>query len=74
MSLHLQTIWQGLLGFVFYYPLFMSYLWMLGAAIFFWRYERGLPSYTQPRMLPNTPPVSIIIPCYNEGDNAEETL
>lgn len=74
MSLHLQTIWQGLLGFVFYYPLFMSYLWMLGAAIFFWRYERGLPSYTQPRMLPNTPPVSILIPCYNEGDNAEETL
>ncbi len=68
------TIWQGLLGFVFYYPLFMSYLWMLGAFIFYWRFERDKTPYNQPPHLPNTPPVSILIPCFNEGDNAEETL
>ncbi len=69
-----ETLWQGLLGFVFYYPLFMSYLWMIGAAIFYWRFERGVTAYNRPHVLPNTPPVSVLIPCYNEGDNAEETL
>ena len=68
------TIWQGLLGFVFYYPLFMSYLWMLGAFFFYWRFERDKAPYNQPPQLPNTPPVSILIPCFNEGENAEETL
>ncbi len=74
MNTYLQTVWQELQGFVFYYPLFMSYLWMLGAVLFYWRFERGQPAYTQPRVLADTPPVSILIPCYNEGDNAEETL
>jgi biofilm PGA synthesis N-glycosyltransferase PgaC len=70
----LKTLWHGLLGFVYYYPLFMSYLWMIGAIIFYWRYERSENLYYQPKVLANTPPVSILIPCYNEGDNAEETL
>lgn len=70
----LKSLWHGLLGFVYYYPLFMSYLWMLGAILFYWRYERNENLYYQPKVLPNTPPVSILIPCYNEGDNAEETL
>lgn len=69
-----ETLWQGLLGFVYYYPLFMSWLWMLGALIFYWRWERQGPPYDQPRVLLNTPSVSVLIPCYNEGDNAEETI
>lgn len=69
-----QPLWQGLLGFVFFYPLLMSYLWMLGAALFYWRHERKDGAYQQPRRLPLTPPVSVLIPCFNEGDNAEETL
>ena len=71
---HLTALCQGLLGFVFYYPLFMSYLWMVGAIIFYWRHELTAPPYQQPAILPDTPPVSILIPCYNEGDNAEETI
>ena len=71
---YLYKIWQGLLGFVFYYPLFMSYLWMVGAIIFYWRNELRAPPYKQPKVLENTPPVSILVPCYNEGDNAEETI
>jgi poly-beta-1,6-N-acetyl-D-glucosamine synthase len=67
-------VWQALLSFVFYYPLFMSYLWMIGALLFRWRYERSGPPFTQPKKLADTPPVSVLIPCYNEGDNAEETL
>ena len=34
------TLWRSLLGFVFYYPLFMSFLWMIGAALYYWRFER----------------------------------
>jgi biofilm PGA synthesis N-glycosyltransferase PgaC len=70
----LHALWQQLLGFVFFYPLFMSYLWMIGAALFRMRYEQGLPPYDQPPKLDRPPPVSVLIPCYNEGENAEETL
>ncbi|HNC02601.1 MAG TPA: poly-beta-1,6-N-acetyl-D-glucosamine synthase [Agitococcus sp.] len=74
MFLFFKTLWHSLLSFVFYYPLFMSYLWMIGAILFYWRNERKQGSYQQPTPLANTPPVSVLIPCYNEGDNAEETL
>jgi biofilm PGA synthesis N-glycosyltransferase PgaC len=69
-----NVLWDGLLGFVFYYPLFMSYLWMIGAALFYWRFERGGAAWNAPRAMPNTPPVSVVVPCYDEGVNAEETL
>lgn len=74
MTAPLELAWHGLLAFVFYYPLFMSFLWMTGAAIFYWRYERGRQPWDQPRPLPGTPPVSVLIPSYNEGENAEETV
>jgi biofilm PGA synthesis N-glycosyltransferase PgaC len=74
MSDTLQELWQELLGFVFYYPLFMSYLWMIGAVLYYWRFEHRLPHYTEPLRTGPRPPVSILIPCYNEGENAEETL
>lgn len=67
-------IWHQLLGFVFFYPLFMSWLWMLGATLFYWRFERQLRDYRNPPVLAQPPPVSIIIPCYNEDANAEETV
>lgn len=74
LYLFLKAMWHSLLGFVFYYPLFMSYLWMIGAFIFYWRHERNESVYYQPKIMANTPPVSVLIPCFNEGDNAEETL
>jgi biofilm PGA synthesis N-glycosyltransferase PgaC len=70
----LQAIWHELLGFVFYYPLFMSLLWMIGATLFRWRFESHLPAYTNPPPMTDSPPVSVLVPCYNEGENAEETL
>ena len=69
-----HTSWMGLQGFVYFYPLFMSYLWMLGALLFWWRTERREPAYTQPPVLENPPPVSVLIPCFNEGPHAEETV
>lgn len=73
MLSHLEHLWQLLLGFVFYYPLFMSYLWMMGALLFY-RRERKEPPYQTPPVLEQPPAVSVLIPCFNEGDNAEETI
>ncbi|MFI3137147.1 MAG: poly-beta-1,6-N-acetyl-D-glucosamine synthase [Methylococcaceae bacterium] len=61
--------------FIYYYPLFMAYIWMFGAIIFYFRYEwsqRG-NSENLPE-LSDYPPVSILIPCYNEADNIRETI
>jgi poly-beta-1,6-N-acetyl-D-glucosamine synthase len=74
MPTFLAHVWHALLGFVYFYPLFMSWLWMLGALVFRWRHERSAPPCNTPPVLPQAPPVSVLIPCYNEGDNAEETL
>ncbi|AOA57418.1 poly-beta-1,6-N-acetyl-D-glucosamine synthase [Acinetobacter larvae] len=68
-----HKLWQSVLNFIFYYPLFMSYLWMIGALIFYWR-ERREPSYQTPPALSDYPLIAVLIPCFNEGDNAEETI
>lgn len=73
MSTTLHHLWQTALNFVFYYPLFMSYLWMMGALIFYWK-ERKDPPYQQPKALESYPIVAVLVPCFNEGDNAEETI
>jgi biofilm PGA synthesis N-glycosyltransferase PgaC len=69
-----EALWRGLLAFVFYYPLFMSFLWMIGAAIFHWRAERAGAPGARPVETAELPPVSVLIPSYNEGENAEETV
>jgi len=69
-----HTLWLGLQGFVYFYPLFMSYLWMMGAALFYWRFERGAVANAGQLTTPSLPPVSILIPCFNEGPHAEETI
>ncbi|WP_089603682.1 poly-beta-1,6-N-acetyl-D-glucosamine synthase [Acinetobacter piscicola] len=68
-----QHLWQSILNFIFYYPLFMSYLWMIGALIFYWK-ERKEPPYKQPEALSEYPLVAVLIPCFNEQDNAVETI
>lgn len=73
MSTTLHHLWQTALNFVFYYPLFMSYLWMMGALIFYWK-ERKDPPYQQPKALESYPMMAVLVPCFNEGDNAEETI
>ncbi|HSM94363.1 MAG TPA: poly-beta-1,6-N-acetyl-D-glucosamine synthase [Anaeromyxobacteraceae bacterium] len=74
MTAHPEALWRWLLAFVFYYPLFMSFLWMIGAAIFYWRHERKGASREAPPEPAELPPVSVLIPSYNEGENAEETV
>jgi poly-beta-1,6-N-acetyl-D-glucosamine synthase len=65
---------NALLNFAYYYPLFMAYLWMIGAIYYYFRWERRLNLWHDPPQLPSYPPVSVVVPCYNEADNIEETL
>jgi biofilm PGA synthesis N-glycosyltransferase PgaC len=61
--------------FMFYYPLLMAYVWMMGGIIYYlcWERNRGHVHGDLP-VLAAYPPVSILIPCYNEGENVRETL
>jgi len=66
----------ALLNFLFFYPLFMSCLWITGGLYFWWRRERSWahgPTSRAPE-LPGEPLVSILVPCFNEQDNGEDTL
>ncbi|MGH8368895.1 MAG: poly-beta-1,6 N-acetyl-D-glucosamine synthase, partial [Pseudomonas sp.] len=67
---------QFLMDFVFFYPLFMSALWIAGGLYFWLHWERHWPweEDTPAPTLAGNPLISIIIPCYNEGDNAADTI
>lgn len=68
------SIIEIMLGFAFYYPLFMAYLWLIGAIYFYLRWEcrKGLPE--QPPALPEYPFVTIIVPCFNESKQIIDTI
>ena len=74
MSELLEQFFRGLLKFQFYYPLFMAYVWMIGACYYYLRWERKTPPYSQPPVLTHFPLVSLMVPCYNEVDNIDETI
>lgn len=71
----LATAFGIVLDFTFYYPLVMSYVWMSAAVYyFFYRERQERRHWHEPPILPQTPPVTFVVPCHNEGDNAAETL
>ena len=75
MSVDLESIITYMLSFSFYYPLFMSYVWMAGATQYYLRWEiKHHGQYHVLPELPSYPPISLIVPCHNEGDNVEETI
>lgn len=66
---------DGISAFIFYYPLIMAYAWMIGAIIYYLRWERGNgDTETNMPVLRAYPPVAILVPCYNEGENIRETI
>jgi len=64
-----------LLDLDFFYPLFMSYVWIAGGAYYYFHWERHEPGPEVPPDIPSPAPlVSILVPCHNEGGNVDETI
>lgn len=70
-----EEVSEFLSRFMFYYPLLMAYVWMLGGIIYYvcWERNRGNVLSDMP-VLSAYPAVSILVPCYNEGENVRETI
>jgi len=62
---------QVIFLYVFFYPLFMAFFWMIGALLFFFRHERK--QMHLPKMA-EYPFVSILVPCHNEEENIRATI
>jgi biofilm PGA synthesis N-glycosyltransferase PgaC len=60
--------------FCFGYPFIMAWYWMAGGVLFYLTRERAMAPQDDPQPIEHWPPISILVPCYNEGENAEETL
>ena len=64
-----------LFDFAFYSPFFMAYLWMTGAVYyFFYREKVERRAVNKPPPLKETPGVTFIVPCHDEGPNVRETI
>lgn len=64
-----------LFGFTFYYPLFMAYVWIIGGITYYLRYERtSLRKTDALAELTSFPSVSVIVPCFDEGDNIRDVV
>src|SRR5690606_22051085 len=62
----------GISSFVFYYPFFMSYFWVIGGLLYYMLFERG--RRYRDMLLTRMPKVAIVVPCYNEADNIAEVI
>src|SRR5580704_7661405 len=75
MTRFAECLFEVLLAYSFYYPLFMAYLWMVGAIYYYHRHERKTtPSVSEPPALNSYPRVSIVVPCFNEQDQVRDTI
>lgn len=61
-------------AFLYGYPVFMTFLWITGAILFFLRREWRKPGVNEPPVLPRYPKVSILLPCHNEEETVRETI
>lgn len=71
--MHYESMADLLLAFAYYYPLFMSYVWICGGLYYRFHWERSSPQ-DQPPKLAQYPGVSILVPCFNESEQLHETL
>jgi biofilm PGA synthesis N-glycosyltransferase PgaC len=77
------AVLRFLTAYSFYYPLFMAYLWMVGAIFYYVRFERpprevrahlARGQLEAPPELPEYPLVCIVVPCFNEGRDLRDTV
>jgi biofilm PGA synthesis N-glycosyltransferase PgaC len=72
----LGDYWGMLLSFVLLYPITMSFIWMIGSVVFYFRHERHphRSSVSEPPERSAYPRVAILVPCFNEEANVREAI
>jgi biofilm PGA synthesis N-glycosyltransferase PgaC len=71
----LGDVWGAILAYVFFYPVLMSVLWMIGGIAFYLRFERRPQRIVdQPPRRADYPLIAVLVPCYNEEAHVEETI
>jgi len=71
----LASLGQGFMfDFIFLYPMFMSFIWVIGGLYFYFQWERQTPGPDTLPEIKDAPFVSVIVPCYNESKNIHETI
>lgn len=71
----LGDVWGAILAYVFFYPVLMSMVWMVGGIAFYLGFERRPHRIvSQPPQRENYPLIAVLVPCYNEEAHAEETI
>lgn len=63
-----------LFQFAFLYPIVMSFFWISGGLYYYFRRERKERPRIEPPPLDSAPLVSVLIPCFNEGEQVRETI
>ena len=65
------SVVQAISDYVYLYPLLMSFVWMIGGLIFFWRHEFRK---RVPPVLEKYPFFSVLVPCHDEEGQIRETV
>ena len=61
-------------GFCFLYPLFMSWIWIVGSVYYWFRYEKKGSNPASLPQLDHYPHIALVVPCFNEEIHVEETV
>ena len=61
-------------NYLFYYPIIMSFRWIIGATIAYFKEEFGARKIEDPPKMDNPPPVTLMIPLYNEEVLCKRTV
>lgn len=71
----LGDVWGAILAYVFFYPVLMSVVWMIGGIVFYLRFERRPHRIVnQPPLRDDYPLIAVLVPCFNEEAHVEETI
>ena len=71
----MKELLEGIAIFTLAYPSLMAMVWVCGGLYYYFQWERRDIALAKRGLeLPYYPRVTLMVPCYNEGANVEETI
>ncbi len=70
----MHIVINRLQDFIFFYPFFMSYLWMIEGTVHFLALEHGRSRSPSALRMSGMPKVAVVVPCFNEEMNARRVF